>query len=71
MSGLENIDGRLLFHAGTKCDGNKITTNGGRVLSITSFGKDVKEAINKSLNNADKIYFEGKYYRKDIGLDLL
>ena len=71
MSGLENIDGSLLFHAGTKCDGNKITTNGGRVLSITSFGKDVKEAINKSLNNADKIYFEGKYYRKDIGLDLL
>ena len=71
MSGLENIDGSLLFHAGTKCDGNKITTNGGRVLSITSFGKDIKEAINKSLNNADKIYFEGKYYRKDIGLDLL
>lgn len=71
MSGLENIDDSLLFHAGTKCDGNKITTNGGRVLSITSFGKDVKEAINKSLNNADKIYFEGKYYRKDIGLDLL
>ena len=71
MTGLENIDGSLLFHAGTKRDGNKITTNGGRVLSITSFGKDVKEAINKSLNNADKINFEGKYYRKDIGLDLL
>ena len=71
MTGLENIDGSLLFHAGTKRDGNKITTNGGRVLSITSFGKDIKEAINKSLNNADKINFEGKYYRKDIGLDLL
>jgi len=71
MTGLENIDGSLLFHAGTKRDGNKITTNGGRVLSITSFGKDVKEAINKSLNNADKINFKGKYYRKDIGLDLL
>ena len=71
MTGLENIDGSLLFHAGTKRDGNKITTNGGRVLSITSFGKDIKEAINKSLNNAEKINFEGKYYRKDIGLDLL
>ena len=71
MTGLENIDDSLLFHAGTRYDGDKITTNGGRVLSITSFGKDIKEAIGKSLNSAEKINFKGKYYRKDIGLDLL
>ena len=71
ITGLENIVESLLFHAGTKYDNNKITTSGGRILSITSFGKDIKEAMNKSLNNAEKINFEGKYYRKDIGLDLL
>ena len=71
ITGLSNIDDSILFHAGTKYDDDKITTNGGRVLSITSFGKEIKEAVSKSLNNAKKINFEKKYYRKDIGFDLL
>ena len=71
MTGFENVDGSLLFHAGTKNDEEKIVTNGGRVLAVTSFGKDIDEAVNKSFDNAAKINFNGKYYRKDIGFDLL
>ena len=71
MTGFENVDGSLLFHAGTKNDEEKIVTNGGRVLDVTSFGKDIDEAVNKSFDNAKKINFNGKYYRKDIGFDLL
>jgi len=71
MTGFEDVDGSLLFHAGTKNDGDKIVTNGGRVLAVTSFGKDIDEAVNKSFDNAKKINFNGKYYRKDIGFDLL
>jgi len=71
MTGFENVDGSLLFHAGTKNDEEKIVTNGGRVLAVTSFGKDINEAVNKSFDNAKKINFNGKYYRKDIGFDLL
>lgn len=71
MTGFENVDGSLLFHAGTKNDEEKIVTNGGRVLAVTSFGKDIDEAVNKSFDNATKINFNGKYYRKDIGFDLL
>ncbi|MBT6809279.1 MAG: phosphoribosylamine--glycine ligase [Flavobacteriales bacterium] len=71
MTGFENVDGSLLFHAGTKNDEEKIVTNGGRVLAVTSFGKDIDEAVNKSFDNAKKINFNGKYYRKDIGYDLL
>ena len=47
-----------------------IKTNGGRVISLTSFGKNIKTALEKSYESADKILFEGKYYRKDIGFDL-
>ena len=70
ISGFENAEDSLLFHSGTKNDGDRIVTNGGRVLAITSFGKDVNEAVNKSFINAEKINFKGKYYRKDIGFDL-
>ena len=70
MKGFESVEDSILFHAGTKNYGNKICTNGGRVLSITSFGKDIDEAVSKSFENAEKIQFDGKYYRKDIGLDL-
>jgi len=71
LTGIENVGGSLLFHAGTKNDEEKIVTNGGRVLAVTSFGKDIDEAVNKSFDNAKKINFNGKYYRKDIGFDLL
>ena len=70
MTGFEDIEGSVLFHAGTKKEGGKISTNGGRVLAITSFGKDIEEAVSKSFENAEKIKFDGKYYRKDIGFDL-
>ena len=68
--GLKEVEGSTLFHAGTKNNEEKIETNGGRVLAITSFGKDINEAVDKSFKNAEKIHFEGKYYRKDIGFDL-
>ncbi len=70
ITGFNQIEESLIFHAGTKISNDKILTDGGRVLAITSFGNDIEEAINKSFLNAEKINFEGKYYRKDIGFDL-
>ena len=61
----------LLFHAGTKINKNKITTNGGRVLAVSSYGENLKKSINKVYAKVDKIYFDGMYFRKDIGLDLI
>ena len=61
----------LVFHAGTKKIDNQIVTNGGRVLSITSYGENIPSALKKSNKIATEIEFEGKYFRKDIGLDLL
>ena len=58
------------WYAGTSFDDDKIVTNGGRVLSIVSSGKTMNEALEKSYNNIDKINFEGKTFRKDIGFDL-
>jgi phosphoribosylamine--glycine ligase len=60
----------MFFHAGTKEIDNKIVTNGGRVLAITSIDNSFKDAISKSMLEAEKINFEGKNYRKDIGFDL-
>ena len=70
MSGFEKASGSILFHAGTKQNGDKIVTNGGRVLALTSFGKDFQAALKTSKSNAQLIDFEGKYYRTDIGFDL-
>tara|TARA_Y100000385_G_scaffold75398_1_gene76261 strand:- start:1179 stop:2450 length:1272 start_codon:yes stop_codon:yes gene_type:complete len=70
MTGFNEVKDSVVFHAGTKSSDDKILTNGGRVLAITSFGKNIDEALNKSFKNAEKINFEGKYYRKDIGFDL-
>jgi phosphoribosylamine--glycine ligase len=69
--GLDNIEDSLVYHAGTKIKNDKLVTNGGRVLAITSFGNDFQEAIKKSYQNIDKLYFDKMYFRKDIGLDLL
>ncbi|MAX05656.1 MAG: phosphoribosylamine--glycine ligase [Flavobacteriales bacterium] len=69
ISGIESIDTSLIFHSGTKNDGC-IKTNGGRVLALTSFGETINSALEKSYGTAEKISFEGKYYRKDIGFDL-
>lgn len=60
----------IIFHAGTKMQGQNIVTNGGRVIAVTSFGKDHMDALEKSNKIAEEILFEGKYFRKDIGFDL-
>ena len=70
IDGFDQVENSLLFHSGTINKEDKTVTNGGRVMAITSFGKDIKEAVSKSLQNAEKIIFKGKYYRKDIGFDL-
>ena len=70
ISGTEMVEGSLVFHAGTKISDGKVVTNGGRVLAITSFGNDFKEALKQSYQNMEKIQFEGMYYRKDLGFDL-
>ena len=70
ISGIEEVEGSIVFHAGTKNDNGKIITNGGRVISLTSFGETIEEALIKSFSSAERIDFKGKYYRKDIGFDL-
>ncbi|MCX6295224.1 MAG: phosphoribosylamine--glycine ligase [Bacteroidetes bacterium] len=70
ITGLELIEGSLVFHAGTKQDGKNIVTNGGRVIAITSFGNTMNDALKKSFINAELIQYKKKYYRKDIGKDL-
>ncbi len=70
ISGLNEVKDSIIFHAGTTLKNNNIITNGGRVLSVVSSGKTMKEALGKSYNNIDKINFDGKTFRKDIGFDL-
>jgi phosphoribosylamine--glycine ligase len=70
ITGLEAVEDTLVLHAGTKMEEGRLKTNGGRVIALTSYGTNVKEAVAKSLENAEKIRFEGKYFRKDIGFDL-
>ena len=71
ITGIENNPNSLVFHAGTKLDNKKILTNGGRVISVTSFGSSIESALKKSFATANKINFEGKYFRTDIGKELL
>jgi len=71
ISGLEEINDSILFHAGTKLQDENIVTSGGRVIAITSFGKNIQEALEKSYNSAKKIHFERMNYRRDLGKDLL
>lgn len=71
ISNLDNVQGSTIYHAGTKPEGDKVLTSGGRVLAITSTGNNLKEALAKSMENAGMIDYKDKYYRKDIGLDLL
>ena len=70
ITGIGDVEGSLVFHAGTKEFNGKIVTNGGRVLAVTSFGSDYKEALKKSYQNVDKLHFDKMYYRKDLGFDL-
>lgn len=70
ITGIEKVSNSIVFHAGTKQDGETIKTNGGRVIAITSFGENMNDALKKSYENAEKITFQGKYFRKDIGFEL-
>ncbi len=70
ISGLGDTGESIAFHAGTKMDEDKIVTNGGRVIAVTSFGANIEEALATSYTNAERIKFEGKALRKDIGYDL-
>jgi len=70
MSGYDQIDDSLVFHAGTTLKDSKVVTNGGRVMAITSFGTNFKDALKKSYHNIEKVHFDKMNYRKDIGFDL-
>lgn len=71
VRGLENNEGSHIFHSGTKQEGDNVITNGGRVFAVTSFGNSIQEAVNKSFATAEKINYDKKYFRKDIGRDLI
>ncbi|MDB2368858.1 phosphoribosylamine--glycine ligase [Flavobacteriales bacterium] len=70
INGIDAVENSLVFHAGTRQVDDKVLTNGGRVMAITSLGRTMQEALNKSFDNAEKIQFDDKYYRRDIGFDL-
>ena len=70
ITGIDAVDGSIIFHAGTAEKDGKIITNGGRVIAVTSMGKDYKEALKKSYQNIEKLHFDKMYYRKDLGFDL-
>ncbi|MEO1486555.1 MAG: phosphoribosylamine--glycine ligase [Bacteroidota bacterium] len=70
ISGLSEIEGATVFHAGTKMDDNKTVTNGGRVLAVTTLDNTMEDALKKAYRQLGKITFEGINYRKDIGFDL-
>lgn len=71
ISGLETIQDSIAFHAGTSLKDGKVVTSGGRVIAVTSMGKDIETALERSMTSAEKIRFDKAYYRKDIGRDLL
>jgi len=71
ISGFEQINDSIIFHAGTKQTDSGVLSNGGRVLAVSSYGTSVEEARSTSYKNIEKLEFEGRYWRKDIGLDLV
>lgn len=70
ITGIENVKDSIVFHAGTKSDNGKVVTAGGRVIAVSSYGKDMNDALETSFKNAKVIQFDKKYYRKDLGFDL-
>ena len=70
ITGLDQVSDSVVFHAGTAVNGQEIVTAGGRVIAVSSYGTNKDEALTTSFANSQKINFEGKYFRKDIGFDL-
>ena len=70
INGLDKVEGSVVFHSGTALKDGNVVTNGGRVIAVSSYGKDKAAALAKSFEEARKIEFEGKYFRRDIGQDL-
>ena len=70
ISGIDTVEGSIVFHAGTAMKNGEVVTNGGRVIAVSSYGKDKAEALQKSFEEAQKIQFTDKYFRRDIGADL-
>ncbi|MBO6192540.1 MAG: phosphoribosylamine--glycine ligase [Prevotella sp.] len=70
ITGIENVEGSIVFHAGTALKDGQIVTNGGRVIAVSSYGVNKEEALKKSFTEAQKIQFTDKYFRRDIGADL-
>ena len=70
VTGIDEVEGSVVFHAGTALSGDTVVTNGGRVIAVSSYGSDKAEALAQSFAQAEKIHFEGKYFRSDIGKDL-
>ena len=70
ITGLDQIDGSMVFHAGTALRDGNVVTSGGRVIAVSSYGRDKAEALQKSFTEAQKINFTDKYFRRDIGQDL-
>ena len=68
--GLDQVQDSIVFHAGTAMKDDKVLTSGGRVLAITSFGNDFREALRTSYENIEKISFDEMNFRRDIGFDL-
>ena len=70
ISGLDKVEGSIVFHSGTALKDGNVVTNGGRVIAVSSYGNNKEEALQKSFEEAKKIEFTDKYFRRDIGQDL-
>jgi len=70
IDGLDKVEGSIVFHSGTAMANGQVVTAGGRVIAVSSYGRDKEEALAKSFQEAKKIAFTGKYFRSDIGSDL-